>query len=473
MLAAGLSDFLDLDSAWPEPAAIELGSVVPGLVHHWNLDEGPDWHDDAFLAVSSASVAHDSVGGNDAVLMQMGGDSWVSGQQFTGLEFDGSEDYLGAGEDLGAVLGGDASLAFWVRTEQAGGAEADSTPGIAGSLASGNRGIQWGRIDSTGRMALVVNGVVAARTAQAVNDGQWHFVVFTRDAASGRAEAYVDGRLTDAGTGPAGAVSTTFASLGRIENASGGGFFRGRLDQVYVFDRPIAQDLVAQLFGNYAPKTWGVHTAGVSGQSFSTASVLYAAFDPEQDPLRVSGFTRPAHGTVLNNGDGTFTYTSQPGYVGSDSFEAIVEDGRGGFARATVKLDIQPAGLKDKFVAEYGNFAPVTAAGAPIEFNSWRVPRAVDADGDGLQDLLVGAAGSVWFYHNRGTAQQPEFAAGVLVHAAGEPITTGANESPIAVADLTGDGVHDLIVSDASRRVRVYPGWRPPSCRRSTRPPVS
>ena len=120
MLAAGLSDFLDLDSAWPEPAAIELGSVVPGLVHHWNLDEGPDWHDDAFLAVSSASVAHDSVGGNDAVLMQMGGDSWVSGQQFTGLEFDGSEDYLGAGEDLGAVLGGDASLAFWVRTEQAG-----------------------------------------------------------------------------------------------------------------------------------------------------------------------------------------------------------------------------------------------------------------------------------------------------------------------------------------------------------------
>ena len=35
MLDAGLADLLELDSGSSESVGIELGSVVPGLVHHW------------------------------------------------------------------------------------------------------------------------------------------------------------------------------------------------------------------------------------------------------------------------------------------------------------------------------------------------------------------------------------------------------------------------------------------------------
>lgn len=43
------------------------------LVHHWNFDEGPDWHDDPFQAEAKAEVARDSIGSIDARFEGMGG----------------------------------------------------------------------------------------------------------------------------------------------------------------------------------------------------------------------------------------------------------------------------------------------------------------------------------------------------------------------------------------------------------------
>ncbi|MCG7522381.1 Ig-like domain-containing protein, partial [Ruegeria sp. Ofav3-42] len=42
--------------------------------------------------------------------------------------------------------------------------------------------------------------------------------------------------------------------------------------------------------------------------------------DPDGDALSLTAFTQPANGTVADNGDGTFTYTPNSGFSGSDSF---------------------------------------------------------------------------------------------------------------------------------------------------------
>lgn len=59
--------------------------------------------------------------------------------------------------------------------------------------------------------------------------------------------------------------------------------------------------------------------------------------------------------------------------------------------------------------------AHLTAGGKPIEVPHGDAgPIAADWDGDGLTDLLAGAGdGSVWFYRNTGNKTKPELAAGV------------------------------------------------------------
>src|SRR5690606_3489038 len=50
------------------------------------------------------------------------------------------------------------------------------------------------------------------------------------------------------------------------------------------------------------------------------AALLTNDADAEGDPLSLAGFTQPANGTLVDNGDGTLTYTPTAGFTGSDSF---------------------------------------------------------------------------------------------------------------------------------------------------------
>jgi UDP-3-O-[3-hydroxymyristoyl] glucosamine N-acyltransferase len=73
-----------------------------------------------------------------------------------------------------------------------------------------------------------------------------------------------------------------------------------------------------------------------------TIDVLANDFDVEGDTLTVASVTQGAHGTVVNNGDGTVTYTRYPGFNGTDSFSYTIDDGQGGTDSASVKVTITP-----------------------------------------------------------------------------------------------------------------------------------
>ncbi len=74
----------------------------------------------------------------------------------------------------------------------------------------------------------------------------------------------------------------------------------------------------------------------------TTGNVLANDSDPDGDTLSVSGVeSRSAQGgSVVDNGDGTFTYTPPAGFSGSDSFGYTVADGNGGEDRATVRVTV-------------------------------------------------------------------------------------------------------------------------------------
>ena len=48
--------------------------------------------------------------------------------------------------------------------------------------------------------------------------------------------------------------------------------------------------------------------------------------------------SQAAHGTVVVNTDGTYTYTPNPDFNGADSFTFTANDGAGGSNTATISL---------------------------------------------------------------------------------------------------------------------------------------
>jgi VCBS repeat-containing protein len=65
--------------------------------------------------------------------------------------------------------------------------------------------------------------------------------------------------------------------------------------------------------------------------------------DRDGDPLVIVGFTSPAYGSLTNNSNGTFSYTPNLNYEGTDSFTYTVSDGFGGVASSAVSITINPS----------------------------------------------------------------------------------------------------------------------------------
>src|SRR5262249_10876779 len=76
-------------------------------------------------------------------------------------------------------------------------------------------------------------------------------------------------------------------------------------------------------------------------------------------------------------------------------------------------------GTKQKWA--FGKERQLTAGGKPLRVGGDAGPFACDWDGDGKLDLLAGdGEGAVWFFRNIGTNQAPELAAGVQIVKPGE-----------------------------------------------------
>jgi len=85
------------------------------------------------------------------------------------------------------------------------------------------------------------------------------------------------------------------------------------------------------------------------------------ATDADGDALTYAKGADPAHGSVVVNEDGTWTYTPAKDYNGSDTFTVTVSDGQGGTATATIDIGVNPVNDPPKIDdPDSGNFDPVT-----------------------------------------------------------------------------------------------------------------
>ena len=125
-------------------------------------------------------------------------------------------------------------------------------------------------------------------------------------------------------------------------------------------------------------------TAAGSSETTLENTALSAAVsgtDVDGDTLTYAVSTLPAHGTLLLNDDGTYTYTPAANYYGSDSFAFTVSDGSVTSSPATVGLTIT-----------HVNHAPVTADSSETTAEDTPVSgtaTASDSDSDPLTYAVV------------------------------------------------------------------------------------
>ena len=91
---------------------------------------------------------------------------------------------------------------------------------------------------------------------------------------------------------------------------------------------------------NDAPTAFA-DTATTAVDTAVIEDVLANDSDPDTtDTLSVSAVTQATSGTVVDNGDGTVTYTPDGGFIGLDSFTYDISDGNGGGDTATVSVTV-------------------------------------------------------------------------------------------------------------------------------------
>ncbi|MGH3714448.1 MAG: Ig-like domain-containing protein [Micromonosporaceae bacterium] len=108
--------------------------------------------------------------------------------------------------------------------------------------------------------------------------------------------------------------------------------------------------------------------------------------DVDGDPLSASLGSAPLHGSVLLNGDGSFSYTPAANYNGPDSFTYTASDGTATSPEATVLLDVtpvndQPVAVNDSYSTVEDTVLTVSAPGV--------LGNDTDPEGDALSAVPV------------------------------------------------------------------------------------
>jgi VCBS repeat-containing protein len=123
-----------------------------------------------------------------------------------------------------------------------------------------------------------------------------------------------------------------------------------------------------------------------AGLAVSAPGVLGNDTDGDQDPLTAALVSQPSNGTVSLSANGSFVYTPNANFHGSDSFSYTASDGLAASNEATVTINVgsvndAPAATNDAYaVDEDGSLA---VAGPGILGNDG------DVDGDALTAVLV------------------------------------------------------------------------------------
>lgn len=108
----------------------------------------------------------------------------------------------------------------------------------------------------------------------------------------------------------------------------------------------VTVNVAAKPAQNSAP-TAGNDSATTEENTAVTIPVLSNDSDPDGDSLSITSFNG-VDGNVVNNGNGSITFTPETGFIGTETFTYTVSDGNGGSSTATVSVTVNEAYVENQ-----------------------------------------------------------------------------------------------------------------------------
>ncbi len=188
------------------------------------------------------------------------------------------------------------------------------------------------------------------------------------------------------------------------------------------------------------------------GQTATTVNVLANDTDAEGETLSITGTPSAANGTVVDNGDGTLTYTPENGFFGSDTITYEITDGTNSI---TATLDVT---VNERDYIVKGTEGNDVLDGSYIDVDNDVVTAGDDTiEGLGGDDILEGLAGADTLDGGEGTdtASYANATSGVVANLADASGNTGdaAGDVYVSIENLTGSGFADQLTGDGAANV--------------------
>ena len=331
-----------------EDTTLTVAPASTGLVDWYRFDDGGTNQTLANSATPANTGTRGSSSGADAA-----DPAFVAGRVGSNaLSFDGSSDYATAASTT-AKTSNNFTLSAWFKTDTTTGQHHILWQGRSGgngwgepsaTTADAEMNLSVGRYDMDNRISFFLgydvdtgNPINIASSSTFTDTANWHHVaVVVSDQGGGalRADLYVDGVLEGTDTGTQNDRSAWSGPMRVGAPGAATRFFDGQIDEVRVYNTALSAVDVGDLA-----------RAGVLDNDTDTMRAGLSA-------VLVSG---PSNGTLALNADGSFAYTPNSNFTGTDTFTYRANDGTNNSNVATATITVNPV-----------NDAPVNTVPASI-----------------------------------------------------------------------------------------------------------
>ncbi|MEU4559863.1 Ig-like domain-containing protein [Actinoplanes sp. NPDC023936] len=134
--------------------------------------------------------------------------------------------------------------------------------------------------------------------------------------------------------------------------------------------------------------------------------------DPNGDALTLAGMTAAAHGTMTDNGDGTYTYTPETGFYGTDTIGYAIRDPYRLAASAVISITVRnaaPVALDDSFVAHPQVTTTLDVLGNDSDPNTGQELSIASAGPAGKGSAVLAEDGTLTYRSSPGSTGQDTF----------------------------------------------------------------
>ena len=172
--------------------------------------------------------------------------------------FDGVDDYV-AIDGIGSILDSDkGTISVWAKTSETG-----SSGNYFKSFVDSNNNIALLYNAASNELRLNYKGggvaITSVSTDAIEGDGLWHHIAGTWDVAGDEIKLYLDGGLQQTTTSlPTFTGTPANSSIGN--NAAGGGYFIGNIDEVSLFNVELTDAQITTLYNEGFPNTVAADT---------------------------------------------------------------------------------------------------------------------------------------------------------------------------------------------------------------------